>query len=132
MRKSLYIFSNGELKRKENTLYFESEKGRKYIPVENFSEILIFGEVSLNKKLLEFLTKSEIILHFFNHYGYYVGSYYPREHLNSGYMILKQAEHYLDQGKRFVLARSFVEGAINNIKKVLVYVSIEEKKWEIK
>lgn len=121
MRRTLYIFSDGELKRRDNTLYFESEKGRKYIPVENTSEILAFGEVSLNKRFLEFLSRTEIILHFFNHYGYYVGSFYPREHLNSGYMILKQAEHYMDAEKRFVLAMSFVQGAVNNIRKVLAY-----------
>ncbi|MEW6687214.1 MAG: type I-B CRISPR-associated endonuclease Cas1b [Candidatus Edwardsbacteria bacterium] len=121
MKRSIYIFSDGELKRKENTLYFETEEGRKYIPVENTSEIMVFGEVSVNKRLLEFLTQVEIIMHFFNHYGYYVGSFYPREHMNSGYMILKQAEHYLDEGKRLNLANKFVSGAIENIKKVLNY-----------
>ncbi|MEA3431654.1 MAG: subtype I-B CRISPR-associated endonuclease Cas1, partial [candidate division WOR-3 bacterium] len=35
MKKTIYIFSDGELKRKENTLYFQSEKGKKYVPVEN-------------------------------------------------------------------------------------------------
>lgn len=121
MKGSIYIFSNGELKRKENTLYFEMEEGRKYIPVENTSELFILGEVTINKRLLEFLSKSEIIMHFFNHFGYYVGSFYPREHLNSGYMILKQAEHYLDHVKRVQLAKKFVEGAVENIKKVLSY-----------
>ncbi len=121
MRRTIYIFSDGELKRKENTLYFETEKGRKYIPVENTSEILVFGEVVLNKRFLEFLTQSQIIMHFFNRYGYYTGSFYPREHLNSGYMILKQAEYYLDSGRRLELARLFVEGAIENIKRVLRY-----------
>jgi len=121
VKRSIYIFSDGELKRKENTLYFETSEGKKYIPVENTQEILIFGEVTINKRLLEFLTESEIILHFFNYYGYYVGSFYPREHLNSGYMILKQAEHYLDTQKRLILAGKFVSGAIENIKKVLAY-----------
>jgi len=121
MKKTIYIFSDGELKRKENTLYFETEEGRKFIPVENTSEIMVFGEVTLNKRFLEFLTQSEIIIHFFNHYGYYVGSFYPREHLNSGYMILKQSEHYLDPEKRLTLASAFVEGAVENIKKVLAY-----------
>jgi CRISPR-associated protein Cas1 len=121
MRKTIYIFSDGELKRKENTLYFEAEKGRKYIPVENTSELMIFGEVTVNKRFLEFLTQSEIIMHFFNRYGYYVGSFYPREHLNSGYMVLKQAEHYLDFNKRIDLAKRFVNGAISNIIKVLSY-----------
>ncbi|MDW7973442.1 MAG: type I-B CRISPR-associated endonuclease Cas1b [Thermodesulfovibrio sp.] len=121
MKRSIYIFSDGELKRKDNTLYFETDDGKKYIPVENTKEILIFGEVTINKRLLEFLTESEIILHFFNYYGYYVGSFYPREHLNSGYMILKQAEYYLDPIKRMSLAQKFVYGAVENIKKVLNY-----------
>lgn len=130
MKKTIYIFSDGELKRKDNTLFFEGENGRKFIPVENTSEIMVFGEVSLNKRLLEFLTQSEIILHFFNHYGYYVGSYYPREHLNSGYMILRQAEHYSDGSKRLYLAQKFVEGAYKNIRQVLKYYSNRGKDLE--
>ncbi|ADQ42002.1 CRISPR-associated protein Cas1 [Caldicellulosiruptor acetigenus I77R1B] len=121
MKRPIYIFSDGVLKRKNNTLYFESEGVQKFIPVENTSEIYIFGEVELNKRFLEFLTQSEIILHFFNRYGYYVGSFYPREYLNSGYMILKQAEHYLDTQKRLSLARTFVEGSYKNMRQVLKY-----------
>jgi len=122
MKKTIYVFSNGELKRKQNTLYFETSEGkRKYIPVENTKEMMIFGEVSVNKKLLDFLSQQEIILHFFNYYGYYSGSFYPREHYNSGYMILKQSEFYLDEKKRIDLARRFVKGAVANIKKVLSY-----------
>ena len=121
MKKTIYLLQSGELKRKDNTLYFESTEGRKFIPVEDTKEIMIYGEVDVNKSLLEFCTKSEIVLHFFNYYGYYVGSYYPREHYNSGYMILKQAEHYSDEEKRLTLARLFVSGAINNILRVLKY-----------
>ena len=122
MKKTIYIFSSGELHRKQNTLFFESEEGkRKYVPVENTKEIMIFGEVSINKKLLEFLSQRKIILHFFNYYGYYVGSFYPREHYNSGHMILKQCQFYLDEEKRINLARKFVGGAILNIKRVLSY-----------
>jgi len=121
MKKTIYIFSNGELHRKQNTLYFENEQGKKYIPVENTGELMIFGEVTINKKLLDFLSQKEIILHFYNYYGYYSGTFYPREHYNSGFMILRQAEFYLDEGKRLLLARKFVEGAISNILKVLSY-----------
>jgi CRISPR-associated protein Cas1 len=121
MKKTIYVFNDGEFKRKDNTLFFETEEGKKYIPVEDVKEIIIFGEVSLNKRFLEFLTQKEIILHFLNNYGYYIGSYYPREHLNSGYMILKQAEHYLDAEKRLILAKSFVRGASANIVEVLRY-----------
>ncbi len=121
MKRTLYIFSDGEIKRKGNTIYFESSEGKKYVPIENTQEILIFVEVSLNKRLLEFLNENEIVVHFFNYYGFYIGSFYPREHLNSGYMILKQAEHYLDTTKRLKLAKKFVWGAVKNIIKVLEY-----------
>ena len=40
---------------------------------------------------------------------------------NSGYLILKQAEFYLDKKKRFNLAKKFVEGAVINMLKVLRY-----------
>ncbi|TEB09029.1 type I-B CRISPR-associated endonuclease Cas1b [Pelotomaculum propionicicum] len=127
MKKTLYIFSNGELVRKDNTLCFESEEAKKFIPVEDTGEIMVFGEVTVNKKLLEFLSQKEIILHFFSHYGYYMGSFYPREHLNSGYMTLKQAEHYLDEEKRLTIAREIVYGAARNIRQVLKYYQSREK-----
>lgn len=122
MKKTIYVFSSGEIKRKQNTVYFESKDGKKkFLPVENISEILLFGEVSINKKALEFFTINEIILHFFNYYDYYIGSYYPREHYNSGYLILKQAEYYNDYSKRIELAKAFVKGAADNSIKNLKY-----------
>lgn len=128
MKRTIYILSDGELKRKDNTLYFQSGEEKKYIPVEQTAELMIMGEVTLNKRFLEFLSSSQIILHFFNYYGYYIGSFYPREHLNSGHIILKQSEHYIDQGKRIALARKFVEGAVENMKKVLSYYKNRGKK----
>ncbi|WP_027357217.1 type I-B CRISPR-associated endonuclease Cas1b [Desulfofundulus thermocisternus] len=121
MQKTLYLFASGRLKRKDNTICVESEEGTKYFPVTSLRDIVVFGEVDLNKKLLEFLQENEIVLHFFGHYGNYVGSFYPREHYNSGYIILRQAEHYLDPGLRLNLARKFVEGALSNILQVLRY-----------
>ena len=121
MKQPIYIFSDGRLQRKQNTIYFEADGDRKFVPVENTSEMYIFGEVDLNKRLLEFLTQKEVPLHFFNRYGWYVGSFYPREHYNSGALILKQAEHYLDEAKRMDLARRFVRGAGENMRRVLQY-----------
>jgi len=50
-----------------------------------------------------------------------VGTFYPREFLNSGYVVLKQSEAYLDYGKRVNIARKFIVGAVNNILQVLKY-----------
>lgn len=123
MGKTLYVLSSGELKRKDNTIIIESSEGRKFIPVETTDEMLIFGEVDLNKRFLEFCTTNKVMLHFFNHYGYYQGTFYPREHMNSGAVVLAQAKHCLDAEKRLVLAKKFVTGAIENMKTVLAYYS---------
>ncbi len=121
MQKTLYIFTNGSLHREGNTLCYQTEAGKRFLPVEDIQEIMVFGEVEFNKKLLEFLTQHEIILHYFNHYDYYMGSFYPREHYNSGFMTLKQAENYLDETRRVNLAKRFISGAISNIKQVVRY-----------
>lgn len=121
MKKSLYVTQSGELKRKDNTLLFESEEGKRYIPIEDIREIHVIGEVNITKKLLEYCTQKGIILHFYNYHSFYAGSYYPREHYNSGHMLIKQVECYLDKMKRFDLARRFVLGSIENIEQVLKY-----------
>ncbi len=121
MKKSAYIFNNGELIRKDNTVCFQTENGKRYLPIEDLNDIYVFGEVSVSKKFLEYATQKEVLLHFFNYHEYYVGTYYPREHYNSGYMILKQAEHYLDDKKRKTLAKKIIEGSAKNIVQVLKY-----------
>jgi len=142
MGKPIYLFSSGELKREENTIIFITEQGKRPLPINSISEIHVFGELDLNKRVLEFLTKNKIPLYFYNHYGYYVGSYYPREHLNSGLITLKQAEFYLDVEKRLFLAKMFVGGAVSNMLKALEYykkskeiltdyISKINEKWQI-
>lgn len=122
MKKTIYIFSHCIIKRKGNTLCLVKANGeKKYVPVSEVSSLMIFGETTFNKRLLEFLSSHEITLHVFNYYGYYVGSFYPRTHYNSGFMTLKQCEHYLDNAKRLVLARKFVEGGLKNMLKNIIY-----------
>lgn len=121
MKEPVYIFSSGALERHENTLRFTSEKGRRFIPVETTSEIHVFGELDLNARLLNFLTQHGIPLHVYNYYGYYAGSYMPREQYVSGHVTLQQAAHYLDPNRRLALARAFVGGALQNMERVLTY-----------
>ncbi|HHV61463.1 MAG TPA: type I-B CRISPR-associated endonuclease Cas1 [Firmicutes bacterium] len=121
MKKPLYLFSNGQISRKDNTVYFDTGKEKKYVPIEGISDLYILGEVDVTKKFLELASQTETLIHFFNYYGYYVGTFYPREHLNSGYLLLRQAEHYLDPEKRIRLAALFVSGATRNIRQVIKY-----------
>ena len=49
MKQSLYIYNNGDLKRKDNTLQFTTYEGDKRdIPIERISDIYILSEMSFN------------------------------------------------------------------------------------
>ena len=52
MRKCAYIFNDGELRRKDNTVCFLNEDGNKYLPIEDISDLYVFGEVSVSKNFL--------------------------------------------------------------------------------
>ncbi|MCC7203090.1 MAG: type I-B CRISPR-associated endonuclease Cas1 [Nitrospirae bacterium] len=122
MKQNFYIFNSGRLKRQENTIFFEKEDGsRSVIPIENTESIYAFGEIDFNTKLFNYLAQKGIAVHIFNYYGFYSGSYYPRETLNSGQLLVKQVNHYTNRNKRITLARAFIESASFNILKNLRY-----------
>ncbi|WP_245810119.1 type I-B CRISPR-associated endonuclease Cas1b [Hydrogenobacter hydrogenophilus] len=115
MGKPYFLIRDGRLSRKENTVLFESESLSKTIPIEDIDELFVLSEVSLTSKFLKLLSEKGVVMHLFNRFGFYVGSFYPRETDPSGYLLIKQAEHYLEQEKRLYLAKAFVSGAIENL-----------------
>ena len=116
----------GELSRKDNSLCIRKDGKNVHIPVENTKEIYCFNEVSINSKLLDFLAQNNIIVHFFNYYGGYSGTYYPRDHYLSGKLIVKQALKY--QNDRLDIARAIVKGIGLNIYEVLYHYYKHDKK----
>ncbi|MEO0135616.1 MAG: type I-B CRISPR-associated endonuclease Cas1b, partial [candidate division WOR-3 bacterium] len=117
MARNYYIFKGGTIKRKENTIFINTSKERKILPINDIEQIFIFSEMELNTNFLNFIAQNKIVLHFFNYYGYYFGSFIPREENISGTLVIKQAEHYLIPEKRLELAKLFVEGAAHNMKR---------------
>ena len=127
MKNPLYITSHGILSRKDNTLYFINQEAKKQIPIHAISEINCFGKVSLKSGAASFLMKEGIVVNFFNKYGFYEGSLYPKIKLNSGLVVVKQSEHYLDVSKRQYIAKEFVEAIKHNVLKTMKYYSKKGK-----
>lgn len=116
MSKDYYIFSNGRLKRKENTIAFEDEQGnRKSLPIEEVERLHLFGEIDLNTKLLTYISQYATILNFYNYYGFYTGSYIPRKKNVSGILVVKQSSAYLNHDKRLYMAKCFIDSAVHHI-----------------
>jgi CRISPR-associated protein Cas1 len=126
MMKSRYIFSMGEIKRKENSIGFKNEKGWVYVPVEEVRELYFMNEVSLNSKFLDFASKAGIILHFFNYYQGYSGTFYPKEKYISGNLTIKQALAF--ENERLKIAKAIVSAIAFNIYEVLYHYYRHGKK----
>jgi len=103
---------------------------RKPIPVEDIESLFCFGELRFNTKFLNFISQKQIILHLFNYYGYYSGSFYPREPFISGNLLVNQVEHYTNSELRLQLARKFVQGAAENTLKNLQYYNTRDRDAE--
>jgi CRISPR-associated protein Cas1 len=111
--KDYYIFKSGRISRKDNSVFLETNEGNTPIPVEEVDSLYLFGEIDLNTKAINFFAQKGIVIHFFNYYGWYTGSFCPKENLLSGEVVVRQAEHYLDNEKRMQIAREFVKGAMH-------------------
>ena len=121
-----YIFSNGELKRQDNNICFN----KRFLKIEMTNDIYLFGEVSLNTKCLNFLGQNKISVHFFNYYGFYTGSFCPKDTNVSGQLLIRQVEFYQDKIKRTELAKEIIKSASDNIYRNLRYYS--ERGKEVK
>lgn len=111
--KDYYIFKSGRISRKDNSVFLETQEGNIPIPINDVESLYLFGEIDLNTKAINFFAQNKIVVHFFNYYGWYTGSFYPKEFLLSGDVVVKQAEHFLDNEKRIFIAKEFVKGAIH-------------------
>ena len=142
MPRDHYLFSNGRLRRRQNTLWFEKADdartpgaspedtgvpsgeltGEKTVlPVEAVDALHLFGEVDINSKLVVFLAQAHIPVHVYDYYGNYAATLYPREYLLSGRLTVAQVKHYLQSKKRLALAHAFVDAALFNIRRTLLY-----------
>ena len=126
--KNYYLLKNGRLRRTDNSLVMEGADGVKnQIPVEDVYGLYLYGEVDLNTKALTFLSTKRIPLHVFNYYGFYSGSYYPREYLHSGHLLVHQVAHYADMPRRLILVRELVRASAHSILRNIAYYDNRRK-----
>ena len=131
MKQSYYLYKSGRLQRKDNTLEIVyKDNTKKVIPVERVDDIYVMTEFDFNTSLLNFLSQYGIRVHYFNYYGFYTGTYYPKEQLVSGKLLVKQVEHYTNKIKRVEIAKAFIDAASYNICRNLKYYNNRGKKLD--
>nr|WP_308795952.1 type I-B CRISPR-associated endonuclease Cas1b [Agathobacter sp.] len=128
MKQSFYVYNNGDLKRKDNTLQFTAYEGiKRDIPIERISDIYVMSEMSFNTVFLNYVAQYQIPIHFFNYYNFYTGSFYPKDGNPAGQLLVRQVEHYSDYEKRLNIAVKIIQAAADNIYRNLRYYNSRDK-----
>lgn len=132
--RDLYITRSGMLKRKDNSLMLRiGDNEELHIPIHEVESIHILSDIRFNTDLLEFMNKNKILIHFYNYYGSYVGSFCPPAEYSSGVVLIAQVQGYLSDSTRLYFAKEFVLGSIHNMRKALMRYKIDVKpleKWK--
>lgn len=125
MKRTFYLFNPGIMERRDNTLKYtpvtQDEKGdeiaqqSRFIPVEDVSELYVFGSLRANSAFYSFLGQKDIPVHFFDYYKNYTGSFMPRDGLLSGKALLEQVKAYQNKKRRTDIARKFIQSAAWNM-----------------
>lgn len=118
------------MQRKNNTFYFiDEEENKRSLPIQQMENIYVFSHVDFNTNFLNFLSQHDVRLHFFNYYGFYSGTYYPKSKLVSGWTVVNQSKHYLSKEKRIFLAKQFVYSAafhmMRNLRRYQKYPEVQ-------
>ena len=116
-----YIFSEGDLFQKDFSIVFRKNDKNIYLPIRNIKELYLFNNTTITTKLLELLGRQGITIHIFDFYGNYTGTFYPKETLLSGKLIVEQSLLASNYDKRVLISKSIVNGIALNISTVLYH-----------
>ena len=129
MSRSYYLYSMGDLNQKDKTLRFKSadETIKRDIPITDIDDLYIMNEITVSSKILELFSRNGVVVHFFNYYQFYTGSFYPKEQKLAGQLLVQQVEAYTDYSKRLLIAKEFIKAASFNIYRNLRYYNSRGK-----
>ena len=112
--KSLYVTKESTLKRKDNTLVIETPGTTMFFPIHTVQTIHVFGNVQMNKTLLNLLNTHGTLVFYYSRQGSYIGAFIPPFN-KQGTLILKQAAAYACLQTRLNIAKSILITATDNI-----------------
>lgn len=93
MLESYYILTNGKLSVKDKTLSFENKyKKITSIPIKQLKDLYLSININPTPDVLKLIMDEGINVHYFNFYGFYLGSLISKNHKNSGKLIIKEVE----------------------------------------
>lgn len=129
--KDYHIINNGILTKKDYTVLFENDDGKKYLPVETMGNLNIYSDVIFSTGFFEFISSHDLKVSIYNKYGNFLGTFCSAKHSLSANLILKQVSIYNDEKQRLALAKSLLIGAVHNMRANLRYYHKKSNKFNM-
>ena len=127
MSRRYYLYKIDEIRQRDNTIELMTENAKQSIPIKDVDEIYVMKDMKLTTKFFNIAAQEGILVHFFNYYEHYVGSFYPRESKLAGQLLIQQVSAYTDYEKRLYLAKRIIQAAAKNIYRNLRYYNGRDK-----
>lgn len=119
---ALYLASDTQLRRHENTLQVIGQDGRKLrLPVESLKHLIATHDVRLNGALLNLFKQHDVRITVLDYYGHVACTIEPAGLPTSGAVHLKQAEAILNSEQRLIYGRKIAMAALRLLEGNLRY-----------
>ncbi|MGN1227548.1 MAG: CRISPR-associated endonuclease Cas1, partial [Christensenellales bacterium] len=123
MKSNFYILQQGTLIKKDNSLEFVNKEMTKMpIPIMQIDTIFILASIHISSDCLKLLANNGIVLHYFDYYTNYIGTFYPKitKTLN-GELLVNQVLSFTDNKIRIYLAKQTIKASFKNMYKLVHY-----------
>ncbi len=116
-----HLVNDGMLTRKDFSILFQNEQGKRYLPVECLGSLNVYADVSFSSQFFEFANEKGVKIRLYNRYGNYIGCFEGANHMTSATVMMKQVMLYENEAERLNLAKQFLVAAIHNMRANLRY-----------
>ncbi len=129
--RNYHLINNGVLTKKDYTLLFESEDGKKYIPVETTDSLYVYSNTIFSTNFFEFVNKRGIGVSIIDKHGEKVGAFIPQNNRRNIKTELSQLKVYDDEQARLELARRLEIASVSNLRANLKYYERRKNSVEL-
>lgn len=131
MDHNYHLINEGILTKQDFNILFESENGKKYIPVETTDSLYIYSNVIMSGNFFDFMNQVGLNVSFINKYGEKIGSFVPNNSRRNIKTELKQLRMYDSEKERLDMTRRLEIASVSNIRANLRYYQRRKNATEL-
>lgn len=126
-----HIVSDGILRKKDFTLFFENDDLYQHMPLSSVNAINVYSNVYFTNEFLRATSEYNIPLNIYDKYRKYLGTFSHPDEKRGGDLVLAQCALYLDESARLSMAKSIVKATMKNLKVNIIYYrkSLEHRSY---